>query len=195
MDITHHFFRLIDALNGSGVTFAVAGGLAAGIHGIPRFTPEICLIADVGESARVLRLARGLGYQGVRGVERLPSHAAGRREGLRLSLGAGEDVLYLEVLPARTALRRVLELRETWIRERRKIPVVSRRGLAHIRCREGCCPSGEPGAGDPRIAHRAKRLKGVKPTSDVIDLRIRIVSELHRFGMSMSEARRVRRCS
>lgn len=39
--------RVIDALNGHGVRYAVAGGVAVVLHGLPRFTADLDLILDL----------------------------------------------------------------------------------------------------------------------------------------------------
>jgi hypothetical protein len=64
-------FKLVtEALNAAGVDYAVCGGWAMAIHGLPRATKDIDLLVLTDDLDRILGLLRDLGFD----VEGLPLH-------------------------------------------------------------------------------------------------------------------------
>lgn len=71
------FSRAVETLEGSGLSYAVVGGLAVGVHGEPRVTRDldfVIAVASDAEAERVVRLLQGAGYF----VESLFENESGR---------------------------------------------------------------------------------------------------------------------
>ena len=58
LDIYHEFERLIAALNERRIEYAVCGGLAMAIHGVPRSTIDIDVLINA-KTARQITESRG----------------------------------------------------------------------------------------------------------------------------------------
>ncbi len=63
-DIFNEFQTLIAILNETRTKYAVCGGWALAIHGVPRATVDIDLIVLPDDLPRVWKIAQGLGYSG-----------------------------------------------------------------------------------------------------------------------------------
>lgn len=64
------FKSITGSLNAAGIEYAVCGGWAMAIHGLPRATKDIDLLILSEDLDRVLNVARGNGFD----VEGLPLH-------------------------------------------------------------------------------------------------------------------------
>ena len=64
------FKSVTEALNVAGIEYAVCGGWAMAIHGLPRSTKDIDLLVLTDDLDRILQVVKGLGYD----VEGLPLH-------------------------------------------------------------------------------------------------------------------------
>jgi hypothetical protein len=64
------FKAIISSLNEAGIEYAVCGGWAMAIHGLPRATMDIDLLVLAEDLDRVWKIAQSLGYD----VEGLPLH-------------------------------------------------------------------------------------------------------------------------
>jgi hypothetical protein len=64
------FKSITQALNDAGIDYAVCGGWAMAIHGLPRATMDIDLLVLSEDVARIWLIAQDLGYE----VEGLPLH-------------------------------------------------------------------------------------------------------------------------
>lgn len=56
------FKSITTALNDAGIEYAVCGGWAMAIHGLPRATMDIDLLVKAEDVARILPIVSGLGY-------------------------------------------------------------------------------------------------------------------------------------
>jgi len=68
--LLNEFKSVTEALNSAGIEYAVCGGWAMAIHGLPRATKDIDLLVLTDDLDRILRLLRELGFD----VEGLPPH-------------------------------------------------------------------------------------------------------------------------
>jgi hypothetical protein len=68
--LLEEFKSITGALNDAGIEYAVCGGWAMAIHGIPRATIDIDLLILGADLGRVWELVKQLGYD----VEGLPRH-------------------------------------------------------------------------------------------------------------------------
>ena len=132
IDLYEEFAGLIDALETAKAEYAVCGGLAMAIHGLPRATVDVDLIAPANADERVLEIARTLGYT-------IPADpmtlAAGAVEIKRVTKidTTSRDLLSLDLLlvtPATEAAWRT-RMRVRW--ERGEVWVVSRQGLIGLK--------------------------------------------------------------
>lgn len=62
LDLFDEFVTLTNALNERGVAYAVYGGLALAVHGLPRATIDIDLLIPADALAEVLAIAAERGY-------------------------------------------------------------------------------------------------------------------------------------
>jgi hypothetical protein len=62
MDLLQELDRLVAALSRRGVDYAFCGGVALAIHGVPRATQDIDLLASPEDLSRVREIARELGF-------------------------------------------------------------------------------------------------------------------------------------
>jgi hypothetical protein len=132
LDLIEELRRLVDALEGAGVEFAVCGGLAVAIHAHPRATLDVDLLVPRVGLEPAKDAARSVGYR-IDGAPMLLSD--GRVEMHRLSKPdpATGDLLSLDLLAVTSALAGVWESRERVAWQHGSIPVVSRAGLVAMK--------------------------------------------------------------
>jgi hypothetical protein len=134
LDLCDEFAALIGALEAAGAEYAVCGGLAMAIHGLPRATVGVDLVVPPSAAQRVLACARGLGYT----IPAEPmSFAGGAVEIRRVTKidAASGDLLGLDLLLVTPAIARVWRERTRVRWERGELWVVSRQGLTSL---NGC---------------------------------------------------------
>ena len=114
LDLAHELRAIVAALDGAGVAYALAGGLAVSIYAAPRATQDIDLLMAVPDLDRATTAVRNLGY-------RIAGHpmrvAGGRMDIQRLVKIDGTDLLPLDLLlPLDTELAGILATRTevTW---------------------------------------------------------------------------------
>lgn len=133
MDLTEEFTALIAALQEAGVEFAVCGGLALGLHGIPRFTKDIDLLVLSEDLSHIRSLAEKCGFVAEEGVIPLCRQAGHPIEIHRLTKMKGEDHLLLDLLPVAPVLEDVWAGRVQFAWQGRTLPLVSAGGLAKMK--------------------------------------------------------------
>jgi len=92
LDLTHELRDIVNALNGAGAVYALAGGLAVSIYSTPRATQDIDLLLAVSDVDRVTAVLQPLGFR----VAGRP--AGGRMDIQRLIKIDGTDLLPLDLL-------------------------------------------------------------------------------------------------
>ncbi|MCC6453016.1 MAG: hypothetical protein IT171_08990 [Acidobacteria bacterium] len=68
--LLQEFKSITESLNSAGIEYAVCGGWAMAIHGLPRSTKDIDLLILTDDLSRVLPLVRAQGFE----IEGLPLH-------------------------------------------------------------------------------------------------------------------------
>jgi hypothetical protein len=132
LDLYDEARALVRALEAHRVQYALCGGLAMAVHGIPRATIDIDLLITPGSLDRVRILARALGYV----FEAQPmSFAGGAVEIRRISKPdpEGGDVLTLDLLLVTPEIRPIWDQREQVQWEEGPLWVVSRDGLIGLK--------------------------------------------------------------
>jgi hypothetical protein len=130
------FKSITQALNDADIPYAVCGGWAMAIHGLPRATIDIDLLIATEDLERVWALAKEKGYN----IEGLPlSFANGAIEIRRISKvdRKSESTITLDFLLVTEALRPVWLDREQVEWPQGKTWVVSREGLVHLKSISG----------------------------------------------------------
>jgi len=126
------FKAITETLDGAGINYAVCGGWAMTIHGLPRATIDIDLLVlskDIGEATRI---ARTLGYD----VEGVPLHFAdGAIEIRRISKidRDSKQLFTLDFLLVTNEISKIWQGREMVDWEESKTWVVSREGLISLK--------------------------------------------------------------
>lgn len=130
------FVQFTEAINSKGIPYAVCGGWAMAIHGLPRATVDIDLLILSDDLERLWAIAKQHGYN----VEGLPLHFAdGIIEIRRISKVDEETkrLFTLDFLLVTEPLNSVWESREQVQWEEGKIWVVSKDGLIRLKTISG----------------------------------------------------------
>ena len=131
-DLYEEFKSIIAALEEHGIEYAVCGGLAMAVHGLPRATVDIDLLIHAESLEEAQTLARKLGYT----LEALPmTFSRGKIEIRRLSKIDRETgiVLSLDMLLVTSEIADVWHSRTELAWELGRIWVVSRSGLIALK--------------------------------------------------------------
>lgn len=135
-DIFDEFQDLVRKLNDENIDYAVCGGWALAIHGVPRATVDIDLLVLSENLSEVWKIAQKLGYN----VEGLPiSFDDGFLEIRRISKIDKETktLFTIDFLLVTEGLKRVWETRENIDFEDDKVWTVSREGLIFMKQMSG----------------------------------------------------------
>jgi hypothetical protein len=95
LDLFNELRAIVAALDGAGVAYALAGGLAVSIYSVPRATQDIDLLIAMSDLEGTVAAVRDLGF---RVAGRAMRVASGRLEIQRLIKIDGADVLPLDLL-------------------------------------------------------------------------------------------------
>jgi len=125
------FKALVRALNADNVPYALCGGLAMAVHGFPRATVDIDLLAPPDAVGRILEIGAQQGFT-------LPLTTLQFKQGVQVkriskARGTDQEVLVLDVLLADPSLRTAWLSREQIEWEGDTIWVVSRDGLVQMK--------------------------------------------------------------
>ena len=132
--LLEEFTTFTESLNRQNINYAICGGWAMAIHGLPRATIDIDLLVLSADLEKVWRTANSLGYD----VEGLPLHF-GVIEIRRISkIDTAEKRLFtIDFLLVTEALKEVWENRELIEWEDGKTWTVSREGLILLKTISG----------------------------------------------------------
>ena len=114
LDLFDELRAVVAALDGAGVAYALAGGLAVSIYATPRATQDIDLLIAAPDLEGAMSAVRDLGFRVAGGPRPV---AGGRMEIQRLIKIEGVDVLPLDLLlPRDIQLAEILATRTqtTW---------------------------------------------------------------------------------
>ena len=131
MDLADEFEGVISALADSGIDYAVCGGLAMAIHGLPRATIDIDLLIRPEDEERVYAAVEPLGFR----IRAKPMHFdQGRMEIRRVTkIDSTGDALMLDLLLVTASYENVWRDREQIESDFGFISVVSRDGLIELK--------------------------------------------------------------
>ena len=134
--LLEEFVNLTETLNRAKIDYAICGGWAMAIHGLPRATIDIDLLILTGDLNRIWKTAQNLGYD----VEGLPLHFHnGAIEIRRISKIDRETkrLFTIDFLLVTEALKEAWENRELIEWEDGKTWTVSREGLILLKTISG----------------------------------------------------------
>ncbi len=134
--LLEEFVNLTETLNRAKIDYAICGGWAMAIHGLPRATIDIDLLILTGDLNRVWKTAQNLGYD----VEGLPLHFHdGAIKIRRISKIDKETkrLFTIDFLLVTEALKEAWENRELIEWEDGKTWTVSREGLILLKTISG----------------------------------------------------------
>lgn len=136
IDVYAELKRIINALSENNVEYAVCGGWALAIHGVPRATVDIDLLISADSLEKVLDIARSNDYR----LEVLPmSFHDGQIEIRRISKIDEETgfILMLDLLLVTPEITDVWESKLVEPLENGAVSVVSREGLIKLKTLSG----------------------------------------------------------
>jgi hypothetical protein len=132
IDVYAELKQIIDALNENAVEYAICGGWAMAIHGVPRATVDIDLLISPDSLERVFEIARANDYW----LEGLPlTFSDGQIEIRRISKIDDETgfVLMLDLLLVTPEINDVWQSKLVKPLESGSVSVVSREGLIKLK--------------------------------------------------------------
>jgi hypothetical protein len=131
IDLAEEFQAVISALAEHAIEYAVCGGLAMAIHGLPRATVDIDLLIPPEDEERVYAAVEPLGFR----IRATPMHFdQGRMEIRRVSkFDPAGDTLMLDLLLVTSVFEDVWRDRMKIESEFGLISVVSREGLIELK--------------------------------------------------------------
>ena len=127
------FKSITEALNAAGIEYAVCGGWAMAIHGLPRATMDIDLLILADDLDKILRTARGIGYD----VDGLPLHFDVEIRRISKVSRDLKQLITLDLILVSDAIRDVWETRERLSWDEGLTSVVSRDGLIKLKLLAG----------------------------------------------------------
>lgn len=133
MNILDELSALAGELDAQGAQYAVCGGLAVALHGCPRFTHDIDLLAPKDALDAVRRAAHSRVFTLESGSITFGSGTAQERELHRFTEAEGSDALKLDLLIVGTAYDQAWKGRSTVEWRGRRLWAVSRRGLIDMK--------------------------------------------------------------
>lgn len=129
-DLYAELTSVVDALDRSGVPYALCGGLALAVHGHPRATVDIDLLVEPQSMDRFSRAVEPLGFT----FHARPMILSdGKVEIRRVTKIADGDPLMLDVILVGPATERAWASRETFEIGGRRLTVVSPEGLIALK--------------------------------------------------------------
>lgn len=134
MDLYAELDALVRGLDAAGIDYALCGGLALAVHGLPRATRDIDLLALRVDLDRIREVVRACGFT----IEALPMTFSS--SGLTIQrfgkIGTGEPLM-VDILVVDEPLESVWSTRIRVPHEGGSISVVSRQGLVSLKLAAG----------------------------------------------------------
>jgi hypothetical protein len=133
LDLVQETLDLLGDLEVAGIPYALAGGVALAIHGVPRATIDIDLLVTPDAIDPALAIAHRRGFT----VAAMPMRFADGMELRRVTKLAGDDALTLDLIVVNDNLEPVWRARIRVGTARGEVSVVSRAGLIQMKVAAG----------------------------------------------------------
>ena len=132
IDLYAELRRIVGALDGDDIDYALCGGVALAIHGIPRATLDVDLLVRAADVDRVRRTLGPVGYR-LTGADMEFADGAVVISRLVKPDPDSEDALIVDLLHATAPLQQVWNGRQRLAWEHGSISTVSREGLIALK--------------------------------------------------------------
>ncbi|MSU77989.1 MAG: hypothetical protein EXS16_07820 [Gemmataceae bacterium] len=133
MNLLDEFLAIITQLGDAKIPYAICGGWALAIHGVPRFTMDIDLLVRPEDFQNVLAIAVKSGFDAAVESLSLVQIDGSRCEVRRLNKFDGNDHTVFDVILAQDSLEPIWASREIFAWQGRQLPVCSAIGLARMK--------------------------------------------------------------
>jgi hypothetical protein len=135
LDIIAELEAIVDALDAARIDYAVCGGLAVGILGLPRATKDIDMLVRREDIDRAKAVVKAIGFDIAKRMQGSPDEQEMHRQSKLDS--ETNDLLPLDFLVVMPIFEEVWASRIELPYGQRKITVVSRDGLVTMKTRSG----------------------------------------------------------
>jgi hypothetical protein len=152
MDPHKELEAILDALNASGLDYAVCGGLALAVYGLPRATKDVDVLIRFEDLEKVKDAVRKVGFTLTSGMIPFRSGTPEETKLYRVTKVEDTEFLILDLLLVTPILDEAWASRETLKIGEREVTVVSKEGLIGMKER----------AGRPQDLVDIENLKGLK---------------------------------
>lgn len=137
INLKSELLAIVDALNGASCPYAICGGLAVAIHGAPRNTRDIDLLATQSEVDTITTELKKLGYTRESGRILFQTGTIDEHFAFRFTKIEGADLLPVDLIVVAGFLNEVWESRVALEVDGRNVSVVSLNGLAKMKRSSG----------------------------------------------------------
>ncbi len=137
MNLIDELFRVTSALEANNVDYALCGGLAMAVHGQPRATVDIDLLVPAAQIADAVKAAATAGFDLDEGWLVLPPDPIGPQRLYRINKIEGAEHLMLDLLESRDVDQDLLQDRERFDFQGRKLWAISRNSLLRMKSTSG----------------------------------------------------------
>jgi hypothetical protein len=132
LDLFEELAAVLTALDDRGIEYALCGGLAMAVWGVPRATVDIDLVIQPASLEGVLEAVRPLGYDHRARPMDFSGGAIALRRVSKIDEASG-DVLMLDLMLVTQAIEDVWDTRQRVEWDRGTISVVSKEGLVKLK--------------------------------------------------------------
>jgi hypothetical protein len=135
MNLYLEFDNIVRHLRRGRISFAVAGGLAVGLHGFVRATQDMDFLVEPADLARTSQILQRLGYRANADSQTLAHDGLTIQRFWKRSTGAADLLIVDLLVPGSASLRRALRNAVTVKYGRGRLPVVTARDLVAMKRR------------------------------------------------------------
>ncbi len=133
IDLYDEFWRLVQAMEESGLDYATCGAMALAVHGVPRATTDLDFLVELHAVDEALSIARRSGFT----EEALPMRFSNGTLVRRVSKFEGAEFVTLDFLVVDENSRPAWETRMKVPTAQGPVSVVSRQGLVGMKIAAG----------------------------------------------------------
>ena len=137
MNIQQELFLVTGTLQKAGIDYALCGGLAVVVHGVPRLTQDIDLLVREQDLDQIRRTLANVGYTVESGFFSFDAGTPREVRLFRIVKVEGEDYMTLDLILVTPFLEEVWQGRERIQVEQYTLQVISCDGLAKMKSASG----------------------------------------------------------
>ena len=133
MDIFEEFIGVVNALKAAKIEFAVCGGFAMALHGLPRFTQDIDLLVRPDDLEPIVDVVKSCGFDVDSGIMQFGIDTNRQTEIRRVNKIFGKEYLTLDLLIVGPSLDDVWARKVDFTYRDQTVPAVSAAGLIKMK--------------------------------------------------------------